>query len=127
MRSEFNIGIKHPRRPSQTVLNKNIKKEPKLRQYLVLAHQIKKYLSDNPKKTASNVASWLGLSPSRVSQILNLLFLCPGIQEDVLLSEDKKLYSIPEHKMRVITKEKNWNKQRELWISLQSQNANRSY
>lgn len=118
MRSEFNIGIKQPRKKSNAAISKHIKKEPVIRQYLVLAEQIKQYLSDNPAKTASNVASWLGLSPSRVSQILNLLFLCPKIQEEILLSADKKLYSIPEHKVRIITKEVDWERQREMWKEL---------
>ena len=118
MRSEFKIGIKQPRKRSNAVISKHIRKEPPLRQYLVLAYQIKEYLTENPNKTASAIASWLGLSPSRVSQILNLLFLCPEIQEEILLSADKKLYSIPEHKVRVITKEKDWEKQREIWGQL---------
>ena len=118
MRSEFNIGIKQPRKKSNAAISKHIKKEPVIRQYLVLAEQIKQYLSDNPAKTASNVASWMGLSPSRVSQILNLLFLCPKIQEEILLSAAKKLYSIPEHKVRIITKEVDWERQREMWKEL---------
>jgi len=118
MRSEFNIGIKQPRRPSQTVLNKNIKKEPKLRQYLVLAYQIKQYLEENPTKTASAIASWLGYFPSRVSQLLNLLLLSPAIQEEILLSENDKIYSIPENKLRVIMKETDWEKQWEMWLNI---------
>ena len=118
MRSEFNIGIKQTRKRSSAVISKHIKKEPPLRQYLVLAYQIKQYLEENPNKTASAIASWLGYSPSRVSQILNLLLLCPEIQEEILLSEDKRLYSIPEYKVRVITKEGDCEKQREMWRSL---------
>ena len=118
MRSEFNVGIKQPRKRSNAAISKHIKKEPPLRQFLALAYQIKQYLSDNPSKTASNVASWLGLSPSRISQILNLLFLCPEIQEEILLSEDKKLHSIPEHKVRVVTKEKDWERQGEMWLAI---------
>jgi AraC-like DNA-binding protein len=118
MRSEFKIGIKQPRKRSHAAISKHIRKEPALRQYLVLAHQIKQYLEENPNKTASAIASWLGLSPSRISQILNMPLLCPEVQEEILLSEDKKLYSIPEHKVRVITKEKNWEKQWDMWKEL---------
>jgi hypothetical protein len=81
----------------------------------VLAHQIKQYLKDNPTKTASSVASWLGYSPSRVSQLLKMLDLSPAIQEEILLSEDRRIYSIPENKLRVIMKEENWEKQWEMW------------
>ena len=118
MRSEFNIGIKQTRKRSNVVISKHIRKEPPLRQYLVLAYQIKQYLEENPNKTASAIASWLGYSPSRVSQLLNLLLLSPAIQEEILLSEDKKIFKIPEYKVRILTKEKDWEKQYNLWRAL---------
>jgi AraC-like DNA-binding protein len=121
MRSEFKIGIKQPRKRSLAAVSKHIKKEPVVRQYLMLAYQIKQYLEENPNKTASAIASWLGYSPSRVSQLLNLLSLSPQIQEEILLSEDSKIYSIPEHKIRGITKEKDFERQGEMWRDLKLQ------
>jgi len=121
MRTEFQINLKTSKNAiSRKHLHKSITKEPVIRQYLVLAHQIKQYLQDNPTKTASSVASWLGYSPSRVSQLLNMLDLSPSIQEEILLSKDKKIYLIPEHKLRVIVREKNWEKQWEMWKNLRS-------
>ena len=120
MRSEFNIGIKQPRKKSHAAISKHIKKEPMIRQYLVLAYQFKQYLEENPNKTASAIASWLGYSPSRVSQLLNMLNLSPAIQEKILLSEHNKIYSIPENKLRVIMREKDWEKQWEMWKELVS-------
>lgn len=119
MRTEFQVNLKTSKNAtSRKQLHKSIAKEPVIRQYLVLAHQIRQYLKDNPGKTASSVASWLGYSPSRVSQLLNMLDLSPAIQEEMLLSEDRKIYLIPENKLRVIMKEKDWEKQRELWKNL---------
>ena len=121
MRSEFQINLKTSKNAtSRKQLHKSITKEPVIRQYLVLAHQIKQYLQDNPTKTASSIASWLGYSPPRVSQLLNMLNLSPAIQEEILLSEVQKIYSIPEHKVRVITKEKNWEKQWDMWENFTS-------
>ena len=118
MRSEFNIGIKQPRKRSHAAISKHIRKEPALRQFLVLAYQIKQYLEENPNKTASAIASWLGYSPSRVSQLLNMLNLSPAIQEEILLSEEHKIYSIPENKLRVIMREKDWEKQWDRWCDI---------
>lgn len=122
MRTEFQVNLKTSKNATgRKQLHKSITKEPVIRQYLVLAHQIKQYLQDNPKKTASSIAAWLGYSPSRVSQLLNMLDLSPAIQEEIFLSEDKKIYSIPEHKVRVITKETDWGKQGEMWMELNLQ------
>ncbi|MDP8258924.1 MAG: hypothetical protein P9L90_05840 [Candidatus Aadella gelida] len=118
MRSEFNIGIKQTRKRSNAAISKHIKREPPLRQYLVLAYQIKQYLEENHNKTASAIASWLGYSPSRVSQLLNLLLLSPAIQEEILLSDNNKIFQTPEHKIRGITKENDWERQWELWGQL---------
>ena len=71
MRSEFQINIKASRR-SRKQAHTSIKKEPMIRQYLVLAYQIKQYLEENPNKTASAIASWLRHSPSRV--IVSIIF-----------------------------------------------------
>jgi len=119
MRSEFNIGVKQPRKRSKAAISKHIKKEPPLRRYLVLAYQIKQYLEENPNKTASAIASWLGYSPSRVSQLLNLLSLSPKIQEEILLSVDKRIIEIPEHTVRVITKEVDWERQWDMWRKIE--------
>jgi hypothetical protein len=50
-----------------------------------------------------------------VSQLLNLLLLSPAIPEELLLSEDQKIYFIPENKLRVIMKEQDRETQWEMW------------
>ena len=50
-----------------------------------------------------------------------MLDLSPAIQEEILLSEDQKIYSIPENKLRVIMKEENGEKQGEMWEELKLQ------
>ncbi len=65
MRTEFQVNFKSSRRSnSRKQLHKSIKKEPLLRQYLILAYQIREYLNKNPTKSARTVASWLGYTPS---------------------------------------------------------------
>ncbi|MDP8259126.1 MAG: hypothetical protein P9L90_06895 [Candidatus Aadella gelida] len=115
MRSEFNVGIKQPRRPSQTVLNKNIKKEPVIRQYLVLAEQIKQVLEGTPQRSMRSVAKWLGYSPARLSQIFKLTFLTPAIKEEILLTDNHKIFSITITSVCNIATEPSRGKQIEMW------------
>lgn len=94
-----------------------ISKEPLIRQNLILAHQIDQVARER-KCTLKEIAGWIGISPARICHIANMLLISPRIQEKILLSEDKALSSIPEYKLRDITKELDWNKQQELWNNL---------
>ena len=51
-------------------------------------------------------------------QILDLLLLCPTIQQDILLSQNKKLYDFGEYNTREIVKEPLWENQIEMWDAL---------
>jgi len=47
-----------------------------------------------------------------------MLLLAPEIQEEILFSDDKRLFEIPEYKVNEITQELTWPKQKELWQQL---------
>jgi hypothetical protein len=47
-----------------------------------------------------------------------MLLISPQIQEEILLSTDKALFSIPEYKLREVSTEMDWNKQQEIWNDL---------
>jgi hypothetical protein len=96
----------------------DIKKEPQLRQNLILAHQIGRIISDKKAKSLKEVTSWMNISHVRICQITGMLLLAPGIQEEILLSDDSKLFEIPEYKVNEISQEPIWQKQKELWQSL---------
>ena len=49
---------------------------------------------------------------------MNMLLLSPKIQEEILLSDDKALFNVPEYRLRDITTEIDWNNQQELWDKL---------
>ena len=89
--------------------------EPRLRQYMVLAYQIQETLDRDSTTTAKQIAAWINMTPPRISQILNLLFLSPSIQKEILLSNDEKIRGLTEHKILAITKEIDWEKQQALW------------
>jgi hypothetical protein len=96
----------------------NISNEPKLRQYLVLAHQIEEALCEDKAKDLYQIAGWLGMTYTRIKQITNLLLLCPEIQKDILLVNTDKIRQVTERKIRSITKEIDWRKQLSAWNNL---------
>ena len=91
--------------------------EPWVRQNLILAHQINQVTHER-KCSLLDIAQWVGIAHSRVCQIANMLLLSPKIQEEILLSDNKALFNVPEYKLRDITAEVDWNKQQELWNEL---------
>lgn len=114
MRFEFKTDLKK----SRHVLNSMkilIKKEPLLRQNLVLAYQIQELFDKEKAKNLGQVGQWLHMTHARISQIMNLLFLAPDIQEEILFSDEGKVLQLTEHKIRKIPMEVSWAKQREMW------------
>ncbi|MCX5692225.1 MAG: recombinase family protein [Candidatus Omnitrophica bacterium] len=94
-----------------------ISKEPLVRQSLILAHQINQVAQER-NCTLKEIANWIGITHARICHIVNMLLISPQIQEEILLSDNKVLFNIPEYKLRDITKELDWNKQREIWNNL---------
>ncbi len=114
MRFEFKTDLKktrHMRDPRKI----RIKKEPLLRQHIVLAYQIQELFEKEKAKNLRQVGQWLHMTQARISQIMNLFFLSPDIQEEILFSDREKISQITEHKIRKIPMEINWDKQREMW------------
>jgi hypothetical protein len=118
LRYEFKVDLKPVRHKSYRYQMAKISNEPKLRQYLVLAMQIEEALERDNTITAKKIAEWLNMTPPRICQILDLLKLCPTIQRDILLSQDKRLYDLGEYNLRYIVKEHLWEKQIEMWNTL---------
>jgi len=115
MRSEFTVNLKRAKTNSSRDKNR-LHKEPVLRQYLVLAHQIKNTLKASPDRTLKGIAGWIGYSPARMSQIMSLLFLSTFIQEEILFSKKSFLHQISMNTAHQISRELLWDKQKEMWL-----------
>lgn len=115
MRSEFTVNLKRARTSASRDRNR-LHKEPILRQYLVLAHQIKNTLKTSPSRTLKEIAGWIGYSPARMSQIMSLLFLSAFIQEEILFSNKSFLHQISMNTAHQISRALLWDKQKELWL-----------
>jgi site-specific DNA recombinase len=101
----------------------DIKKEPQLRQNLILAYQVQGILTERKAEGLKQVAVWLNLNHQRLNQMMNLLLLAPTIQEEILCSEKENISLIPEYKLRDIAFELNWNKQLDMWHKLNNQSS----
>ncbi len=94
-----------------------IGKEPLLRQDLILAHQICD-VSKEKGCSLRQITQWTGIPLPRLCQIANMTGISPRIQEEILFSQDKRLYRIPEYKIRDVISEIEWEKQEQIWNTL---------
>lgn len=118
MTFEFKVNLKHINHKSQHCFMAKVTKEPRIRQDLILAYQLKELMEQDKAITIKRIAGWLGITYRRILQIMDLLLLAPKIQEEILFSEEILIYRISEKKMRVVTKEILWKKQIEIWQKL---------
>ncbi len=116
MRAEFKVSLKRTKQNYIRRDRNRLHKEPILRQYLVLAHQVKRVLNEQPKRTLKEISGWIGYSPARMSQIMSLLFLSPLIQEEILLSSKSSLHQLTMSIAQKISPDLSWDRQNEMWL-----------
>ena len=115
MRAEFKVNLKRTKSQYAKRDKNKINREPVLRQYLVLAHQVKKTIETQPGRTLKELSGWIGYTPARMTQIMGLLFLSSFIQEEILLSNKPYLHKLTINETSLIARELLWNKQNEMW------------
>ena len=118
MRAEFKVSLKRTKAVYAKRDQNKVHREPVLRQYLVLAYQAKKTIESQRGRTLKEIAGWIGFTPARMSQIMNLLFLAPVIQEEILLSSKPYLHKLSINEANLVARELLWDKQREMWVKL---------
>lgn len=107
MNFEFKINI---HKTNQRKIKIRAQPINKLKQSLVLAHQVLDYIEIN-NLTFSETAKLINVSKARISQLLNLLFLSPIIQRQIIFSNNSELKLLPERKMRKVSKILLWQEQ----------------
>ena len=80
---------------------------PRLARLLALAHYVERGVRDGRVCNYTTAARALGMSQPRLSQILDLLFLSPAIQADIVTGQ----LSLTEHRLRDILGHLNWDEQ----------------
>ncbi len=114
-RLEFNAGIRRSKLRIGWRKDVAIKEEPKLKQTLILAYQLRRLLNDGTINGIPQAEKLLNLSETRIKHILNMLTLSPTIQDEIINASTEMLEAIPEYKVRDLSYEIDWNKQAELW------------
>lgn len=117
LRFEFKVDLKKVRH-IPVHKDREIKKEPALRQKLILAYQLQQLFDEDKVKSLKQVADWLHMTHARISQIMSLMLLAPGIQEEILLSANENICDLTERRIRKVAMEVDWEKQKESWKTL---------
>lgn len=94
-----------------------VTKEPLIRQNLIFAHQITDIMKEKDC-SLHQISEWVGIAHPRLCQIASMTNVSPKIQEEILFSQNKCLYRIPEYRLRDILSETDWAKQQEIWNDL---------
>jgi hypothetical protein len=85
---------------------------------VALAHRLDAMVGSGQVKGYSELARLGHVTPARLSQILLLLHLSPGLQEEILFASVAQARRIPERELRRIAREPDWGSQRELFDKL---------
>ena len=88
---------------------------------LVLAHQIEGAIQEGRAGDYADVARQMGVSRARVTQIVALRYLAPDIQAFLLNAAPQRLRGIGEHTLRPVTRELDWQRQRQVFQRLLSE------
>jgi hypothetical protein len=118
LKFEFKVDLTPIKHKSYRYHMLKFAEEPKLRRYLILAYQIKDMLEKDEAMTSRQIAEWLNMTRARMCQIMDILLLCPKIQQDILQSKNKRLFALGEYSIRSIVKEPLWENQVKMWDSL---------
>jgi hypothetical protein len=86
---------------------------------LALAHKIEDAVHRGVVRDRAEVARRLGLTRSRVTQLLDLTLLAPDIQGDLLALESVDgVEPLCEYRIRVVAHAGSWDQQRERWMEI---------
>ena len=125
LRLEFDVDLKQVRSSNKWHKEEEITKEPQIRRILILAHQIQQLVNEGKIKHHRNACKWLNLSVTRMDQVINTLFLCPTIQNEILSTNTPAINALTEFKIRPLLKEAIWDNQLTQWQTLTADNKQR--
>jgi hypothetical protein len=97
---------------------------PRVTQVLALAIQFQDMIERGDARDYADLARLGCLSRERMSQIMELIWLAPDIQQEILgfPSTRTSRFPVSEAAVRRIAAEPSWEEQRSLWANLKKQN-----
>ena len=116
-RKELAVGVAPPELPSGRV--------PRVARLLALAHRLDRLLRAGVVRDYAQLARLGHVTRARISQVMNLLYLSPDLQEAVLFlpRTERGRDPIPLWRLQPIASTVDWKKQRTLWASLLRRNS----
>ena len=93
---------------------------PRIRRSLATAYRIDAEIRDGICPDQAGAARKLGMTRARVTQLSNLLFLSPAIQEAILTDPASELRDLSERRLRHIAAVPDWGEQIVLWDRLRA-------
>ena len=93
---------------------------PRIRRSLATAYRIDAEIRDGICPHQAGAARKLGMTRARVTQLSNLLFLSPAIQEAILTGPALELRELSERRLRHIAAVPDWDTQAVLWARLRA-------
>jgi hypothetical protein len=93
---------------------------PRVARLLALAHHFQALLAQGVFGSQTELAQVAGLTRARITQIMNLLFLAPDIQEEILFLPrvTKGRDSVTERDLREVLTTLMWREQRARWAAI---------
>jgi hypothetical protein len=98
---------------------------PRLARLLALAHRWNRLIDEGVIANRAEIARMMGLSRARVTQIADLLYLAPEIQDEILVpsSAETPQLDLSERAIRLITRIPAWSDQLRTWHALRARGA----
>ena len=92
---------------------------PRVARLMALAIRFDQLIRDGVVSDQAELARIGHVSRARLTQIMNLLNLAPGIQEEILFlpPTDRGRDAVTERELRPITANTGWSKQRRMWLA----------
>src|SRR5262249_5975420 len=120
---EFDVEVKPPRTTlrGRSITRRKATRLPTIVKTLVLAYQIEQAIDEGRAKDYAEIASQMGVSRARISQIVRLRYLAPTIQELLLTTKPEHVAGGCQAQLRAIASEPDWRKQQKQFDALCSQ------
>ena len=96
---------------------------PRVARLLALAHHFQALIKQGVFGSQTDLAQVAGLTRARITQIMNLLFLAPEIQEEILFLPrvTKGREAVTERDLREVLKTHLWSEQRVRWEAIRQE------
>jgi len=118
LRLEFDVDLKQVRPLNKWHKEEEIEKEPKICRNLILAHQLQRLFDEGKVKSIKQASEWLNFDQARLNHLMTMLLIAPTIQNEILNGDKQTITLIPEHKVRSLAAEADWEKQIKIWQNI---------